>query len=140
MRLSWWRVATAALVCCAAASGAEYLVYAGTYTRGGSPGLDGSLAALWFAGEFRHIVIGVELRVVVDLRHLAGAPLARSPPRLRAVNRLAVHLQPGADLEQTLFHDHRNASVCGGTDVQHQVAAAAHDIRQENHQPPAARV
>ena len=39
MRLSWWRLATAVLACCAAASGAEYLVYAGGYTRGASHGI-----------------------------------------------------------------------------------------------------
>src|SRR5271157_482553 len=41
MRLSWSRAAVAALVCCAAASGADYLVYAGAYTRGASHGIYG---------------------------------------------------------------------------------------------------
>ena len=41
MRLSCWRMMAAALVCCAAASGAEYLVYAGAYTRGVSHGIYG---------------------------------------------------------------------------------------------------
>ncbi len=41
MRFSWWRVGAAALFCCAAASGAEYLVYAGGYTRGESHGIYG---------------------------------------------------------------------------------------------------
>jgi len=39
MRIAWSRTAVAALVCCVAASGAEYLVYAGTYTRGVSRGI-----------------------------------------------------------------------------------------------------
>jgi 6-phosphogluconolactonase len=41
MRISWWRGWATALVCCAAASGAEYLVYAGSYTRGVSHGIYG---------------------------------------------------------------------------------------------------
>jgi 6-phosphogluconolactonase len=41
MKVSRWVIAAAALVCCAAASGAEYLVYAGGYTRGASHGIYG---------------------------------------------------------------------------------------------------
>ena len=41
MKVSRWVIAAAALVCCAAASGAEYLVYSGGYTRGASHGIYG---------------------------------------------------------------------------------------------------
>ena len=35
---------------------------------------------------------------------------------------------------QALLHDHRNAAVGGGADVQQQIAAAAHEIHQHEHQ------
>ncbi len=41
MKVTWSRAAALALVCCVAASGAEYLVYTGGYTRGASHGIYG---------------------------------------------------------------------------------------------------
>ena len=53
---------------------------------------------------------------------------------MRGIDRLTVHLQPVADLQQAFFHDWRNHAVSPGADVKQQIAAAAEDVHQHQYQ------
>ena len=96
--------------------------------------LDRGLARRRLLGQLRDVVDRLVLLVVLDLRLLARAPLLGDAERPRAVDRLAVDLQPGAHLRQPLLHHHRDRAVGVGADVEQEVAAAADDVAQDHHQ------
>src|SRR5882724_6068661 len=90
--------------------------------------LDSRFARLRLICQFCHIIRCRILLVVLHLRDFAGAPLMRSLPWPRAVDRFAIDLQPIANLREPLFHDHRNSAVGSGADIQQQVASTADRI------------
>ena len=70
----------------------------------------------------------------LGLRNTPRTPLARHLPHARAVDGLAIRLEPFSDLQQTFLHDHRNPAVGARPDIQAKIPAAAHNIDQHKDQ------
>src|ERR1700741_3605094 len=88
----------------------------------------------------KHIAFGRETKVfgciarrvgiVKGSRRYFGWAFAIDPPRPSAVDRLSIHIQPGADVEKNLLHFVRDSAVRAWTDVQQQIAIFADDINE----------
>ena len=91
--------------------------------------LDGHVALGLLADLLHQVVLHHELAELL-LGPLAFGPLAGAAGIARAVDRLAVDLEPVADLQQPLLHDDGDRAVAVGADVQQQVAAAADQVAQ----------
>ena len=88
--------------------------------------------------------LDVVSRTVVSGRvHLLPSPgrplgaVAKSP---RAVDGFAIVFQPLAEIGQPILHEHGNAPIGRGTDIEQQVAAAAHRVDERQQQPRSAGV
>src|SRR6266404_4337680 len=100
----------------------------------GEERLDRRFSVGRFFNEFGHVVCGGIFLVVFDPRDLARSPLTRVPPGSRAIDCLAVDLEPTPHLCESLFHNDWDCAVGFWTYVEQEVAATADGVHSDEHQ------
>src|SRR5215813_5213735 len=88
----------------------------------------------------KHIAFGRETKVLGCIARRVGIVKRSSrylgwtftidPPRPSTVDRIPIHIQPRADIEENLLHFLRDAAIGAWTDVQQQIAILADDINE----------